>query len=68
MTSCNYVLNGVLVTGSSNGEMISWNGNAMDKKVKAHSAPVWIVEPGHNNTTFYTGGHDGKIILWNPQF
>lgn len=68
MTCVNYVLNNQCMTGSSNGNVIPWNGNAMGKPVKGHSAPVWCIEKGVLQNTFYSGGHDGKIVLWNPQF
>jgi len=66
MTCLNYVLNNQLVTGSSSGQLIPWNGNAMGKPIKAHAEPIWVIEKGANNT-FYTGSSDSKVILWNAQ-
>jgi microtubule-associated protein-like 6 len=66
LTSINYVLNNQLLSGSSSGQLVPWNGNAMGKPIKAHTAPIWCIEKGANNT-FYTGANDGKVILWNAQ-
>lgn len=64
MTSVNFVLNNQCVTGTSNGNVIAWNGTAMGKPIKAHESPIWCIEKGTVNS-FYTGGHDGKVKLWN---
>jgi hypothetical protein len=40
----------------------------MGKAVKAHASAIWCIEkPKTNSTTaFYSGGNDGKVIIWNP--
>lgn len=60
----NYVLTNQLVSGSSKGDLVPWNGTSMGKPIKAHSAPIWCIEKGANNT-FYSGSHDGKVIVWD---
>lgn len=63
-TSCNYVLNGVLITGSSQGELFKWTGTTPAKPVKGHADAIWQVVP-HTATAFFTGGNDGIIQQWN---
>ena len=67
MTQVHFVLNNQLVSGTSNGQLIQWNGTQMGKMFKAHSSPLWVIEKGPNNT-FFTGGSDGLVIQWNAQF
>ena len=64
MCSVNYVLNNQLVSGTSSGQIVTWNGNAIGKQIKAHTAPIWCIEKVNNNT-FYTASQDGKIMQWN---
>jgi WD40 repeat protein len=66
--SVNFVLNNVCMTGSSNGNLYPWNGGSMGKAIKAHSGCVWVVEPDRNSSQFWTGGDDGVVCLWNPQY
>ena len=71
MTSLNYVLNGVLVTGAQDGGLIKWAGSSAGKPIGAkqggHSDAIWAIEKGKGQT-FVTGGNDGKLIVWNAQF
>ena len=67
MTSLNYVLNGILVTGAQDGSLIKWNGSSAGKPIKTHTDAIWAIEKGKGQT-FITGGNDGKVIVWSAQF
>ena len=67
MTSLNYVLNGIMVTGTQDGGLVKWTGSTAQKPIKQHSDAIWAIEKGQGNS-FVTGGNDGKVIIWNQQF
>ena len=67
MTSLNYVLNGIMVTGTQDGGLVKWTGSTAQKPIKQHTDAIWAIEKGQGNT-FVTGGNDGKVIVWNQQF
>jgi hypothetical protein len=61
-----------MVTGGAQGELVTWNGNSVGKTYKSsHETGIWAIEkaPGKQaETGFYSGGNEGKVILWNAQF
>lgn len=67
MTSIAYVLNGVLVTGAQDGGLVKWNGTTAAAPIKQHTDAIWAIEKGTSVNSFFTGGNDGKIIMWNAQ-
>ena len=66
MTSVAYVLNGKLVSGTQKGGLVVWAGTSASAVKKQHTDAIWAIENGpKNSNTFFTGGNDGKIIVWN---
>ena len=49
----------VCVTGSANGELATWSGSSLSKKVKAHDGEVGCLL--FKNNTLYSGGFEGKV-------
>ncbi|XP_041352370.1 echinoderm microtubule-associated protein-like 6 isoform X2 [Gigantopelta aegis] len=53
-------------SGGSDGNVFIWNGNILQKTVKAHEGPVFAMHSLDKG--FVTGGKDGVIGLWDDQF
>lgn len=66
LTCVAYVLNGVCLTGAQDGGLIKWNGTSAGAPIKQHGDAIWAIEK-RDNSSFITGGNDGKIIIWSQQ-
>lgn len=71
--SVNFVLQtATMITGGVNGEIVSWTGTNPGKTYKStHTSGIWAIEKAcgrAEETSFYTGGNEGKVVMWNAQF
>lgn len=62
-TSVNFVLNNQMVTGTSTGQLVTWQGTSHSKIHEAHKGSLNCLYPV-NTTQFYTCGADGVILSW----
>jgi len=61
-----------MITGGVIGEIVAWtglNGTNPGKTFKSsHTSGIWAIEKGAGKlgeSCFYTGGNEGKVVLWN---
>jgi len=58
-----------MITGGVNGEIVTWNGSNAGKTIKStHQSGIWAIEKAYGKsaeTSFYTGGNEGKVVIWN---
>ena len=63
---CGAKLRNTILTGTFQGNIWVWNGKSLGKSLKAHNGPVTAIYT--DETRIITGGGDGSVILWDPQF
>jgi hypothetical protein len=63
-----YVLGGTkLVSGTSQGKLITWNGTSHGKIYEAHKGALNCFYPV-SDTEFYSCGDDGVILSWDATY
>ena len=65
---CGAFVGNKLVTGTFSGDIYTWNGRSINKKLKAHEKGCNTIFPRKNTPGFLTGGNDGKVFIWNDKF
>ncbi|EGD80929.1 hypothetical protein PTSG_01512 [Salpingoeca rosetta] len=58
--------NGHTYTGSSSGIVCIWSENTLERTVQAHKGPLFAIHALEQ--AFLTGGKDGMIRIWGPDF
>jgi WD40 repeat protein len=61
---------GYALTGTSEGSILVWKDTQIRQTVRAHQGPVfslWFNSVNLVRGFILSGGHDGKIILWNQK-
>lgn len=61
-TCVTYAFKGIVVTGSASGDISLWNGGTAGKKITAHQGEIGSLFA--QNDLLYSGGGDGKVIIW----
>eukprot|EP01147_Barroeca_monosierra_P006723 gene6723-357_t len=57
---------GTTYTGSASGSICVWDGNMLKRVIKAHKGPLFAIYALER--AFMTGGKDGVVRLWSPDF
>ncbi|CAF3520544.1 unnamed protein product [Rotaria sp. Silwood1] len=56
------------ITGGGDGAIYIWTNTTLTRMVPdAHKAPLWAIAAVQDKG-YITGGKDGKVILWDPEF
>lgn len=67
--SCHYAFaEKTFLTGSSNGDLVQWNGRSIGKTYKRHTDALWCIQTITNGQMIVTGANDGKVIIWDKTF
>ena len=64
---CAYLHSGLLIAGTSQGEVWCWSGSALCARFRAHDGPVFALEVEGNEGWMFSGGKDGRLRLWSPE-
>ena len=63
---CAYLRSGMLVAGTSRGEVWCWSGTALCARFRAHDGPVFCLEVERTEGWLLSGGKDSRLRLWSP--
>jgi hypothetical protein len=63
---CAYLRTGMLVAGTSRGEVWCWSGTSLCARFRAHDGPIFCLEVERTEGHLLSGGKDGKLRLWRP--
>ena len=63
---CAFLRSGMLVAGTSRGEVWCWSGTALCARFKAHDGPVFCLEVERTEGWLLSGGKDARLRLWSP--
>jgi WD40 repeat protein len=65
---CGAFIGTTLVTGTFNGQLLTWRGRTIEQTINAHTGCVNSIWYQGRGAGFLTGGNDGLVIVWNPDF
>ena len=63
---CAFLQSGLLVGGTSRGEVWCWSGTALCARFRAHDGPIFCLEVEPSEGWLLSGGKDGRLRLWSP--
>ena len=63
---CAFLRNGMLVAGTSRGEVWCWSGTSLCARFRAHDGPIFCLEVERTEGWLLSGGKDGRLRLWSP--
>ena len=63
---CTFLQNGLLVAGTSRGEVWCWSGMSLNVRFRAHDGPIFCLETERTEGWLLSGGKDGRLRMWSP--
>ena len=61
-----FLPSGLLLGGTSRGEIWCWSGVTLTARFHAHAGPVFCLEVNRTEGWVLSGGKDAKLRLWHP--
>ena len=62
-----YLRSGLLIAGTSRGEIWSWAaGGELVSRLRVHAGPVFTLQCHPEEDWVLSGGKDGRLRLWGP--